>query len=185
MPPSTDASPPPPPSTDVAARLARYRVPLGFALGAVALVLARPTGSSLATGCLVAIAGEAMRLWAAGHVEKGREVTTSGPYRWTRHPLYVGSTVIGVGLAIATASVPAALMIGAYLAASFTAAIRTEEGELTAKFGDDYRNYRHGLTTGTSRRFSLARAWRNREQRAVAGLVAGAVLLALRWILRV
>jgi len=185
LPPSTDASPPSPPSTEVAARLARYRVPLGFALGAVALVLARPSGSSLVIGCLVAVGGEVIRLWAAGHVEKGREVTTSGPYRWTRHPLYIGSTVIGIGLAVATASVPVALMIGAYLAASFTAAIRTEEGELTAKFGDHYRNYRHGLTADTGRRFSLTRAWRNREQRAVAGLAAGTVLLALRWILRV
>jgi len=46
---------------------------------------------------VVAACGELLRLWAAGHLEKSREVTTSGPYRFTRHPLYMGSTLIGIG----------------------------------------------------------------------------------------
>ena len=50
----------------------------------------------------VALAGEALRIWAAGHLNKSREVTSSGPYRWFAHPLYVGSSVMGVGLAIAS-----------------------------------------------------------------------------------
>ena len=54
-----------------------------------------PTLMSLATGGAIALAGEAVRVWAAGHVEKSREVTRSGPYRWTRHPLYLGSSIIG------------------------------------------------------------------------------------------
>ena len=84
-------------------RIARLRVPLGFAAGAVVLWLAEPTSRSLEIGGLIAMAGEAIRLWAAGHLEKGREVTTSGPYAFTRHPLYVGSSIIGIGLAIACA----------------------------------------------------------------------------------
>ena len=76
-------------------RFARYRVRLGFAGAAVALILATPTPASLALGAAVASIGEAIRIWAAGHLDKGREVTSSGPYRFTRHPLYLGSSIIG------------------------------------------------------------------------------------------
>ncbi|MCA1586159.1 MAG: isoprenylcysteine carboxylmethyltransferase family protein, partial [Acidobacteria bacterium] len=70
-------------------RLARWRVTAGFLCGALALWLARPTWLSLALGALVALAGEGLRVWAAGHLEKSREVTASGPYRLVRHPLYL------------------------------------------------------------------------------------------------
>ena len=79
-------------------RIARYRVTIGFIAGVVVLWLAEPTWRTLGVGGLVAVMGEAVRIWAAGHLEKGREVTTSGPYAFSRHPLYVGSSVIGVGL---------------------------------------------------------------------------------------
>ena len=71
-------------------RIARLRVAFGFAAAAVTIALARPSWESLAAGSLVAAAGEAVRIWAAGHLVKGREVTTSGPYRFTGHPLYLG-----------------------------------------------------------------------------------------------
>ena len=59
--------------------LARLRVPLGFVAAAVAFVFARPTQASLMLGLWIAVAGEVLRIWAAGHIEKGREITTSGP----------------------------------------------------------------------------------------------------------
>lgn len=158
--------------------LARKRVPLGFVFGAVALWLAQPTRRSLAIGAAVAIAGELIRIWAAGHLEKGREVTMSGPYRVTRHPLYLGSSVIGAGLAIAAASLPVAIVIVAYLAVTLTAAIRMEEAHLTDKFGSAYPEYRDGRATEVRRRFSLARAWKNREYRAVVGLAVALALLS-------
>ena len=55
-------------------------------------------------GGVVTLVGEACRIWAAGHLEKGLEVTRSGPYRLTRHPLYIGSAIIAAGVAIAAAS---------------------------------------------------------------------------------
>ena len=60
--------------------------------------------ASLAAGLVVALVGEAIRMWAAGHLEKSREVTASGPYRWTRHPLYVGSAIMALGVVIASRS---------------------------------------------------------------------------------
>src|SRR5260221_8388939 len=77
--------------------LARSRVPLGFVFGAVVMWLAQPTFATLAAGGAIAALGELLRVWAAGHLEKGREVTRSGPYRLIRHPLYTGSAGIGAG----------------------------------------------------------------------------------------
>lgn len=168
----------------MAARVARVRVPLGFVSSLAALWLAHPTWASLGEGALLAAAGEAIRVWAAGHLEKGREVTQSGPYRFTGHPLYLGSTVIGIGFAVAADSVIVALIAAAYLGLTLGAAIRSEEAGLRAKFGREYVDYRAGRTSDASRSFSLARALRNREHRAVAGLVAVMILLALKLWLR-
>jgi len=151
-------------------RIARLRVPLGFAFGLVVLWLAQPTGKALIIGGIVAVAGEAFRIWAAGHLEKGREVTISGPYRLTRHPLYAGSTLIGIGLAIAAATVAVAAIVIGYLVITLTAAIHTEEAHLTEKFGPAYPEYRAGRTPGPTRAFSMERALRNREYRAAIGV---------------
>jgi protein-S-isoprenylcysteine O-methyltransferase Ste14 len=159
--------------------VARRRVTIGFVAGAIAVWLARPGARSLAAGAAVAIAGEAVRVWASGHLEKGREVTASGPYAFTPHPLYLGSTLIGIGLAIASASAIVAVLVIAYLAVALTAAVRTEEAHLTEKFGAAYPAYREGRAEKERRRFSVARAIRNREYRAVLGLLL--VLLVLAW----
>ena len=161
-------------------RIARLRVPLAFALGAVVLWLADPTRSALIIGGAVAVAGEGFRIWAAGHLEKGREVTISGPYRVTRHPLYAGSTLIGIGLAVAAANATAAVIVIGYLAVTLTAAIRTEEAHLTQKFGSAYPEYRAGRSAGATRSFSVERALRNREYRAAIGVALVFVALYLK-----
>lgn len=160
--------------------LARGRVALGFVFGAAVLWLAAPTGESLAGGTVVACLGEGLRVWAAGHLNKSREVTASGPYRWFAHPLYVGSTIMGVGLAIAAASVPVALLIALYLGTTLTAAVRREEAFLRRRFGAGYDRYRRAGIVDARRRFSVAQAMGNREYRAVIGLLAAVLLLALK-----
>jgi protein-S-isoprenylcysteine O-methyltransferase Ste14 len=157
--------------------LARYRVRLGFVAAVAALVLAKPTMRTLAIGGTIAIAGELLRVWAAGHLEKGREVTASGPYRLTRHPLYVGSSIMGLGFAIASNSIAAAALAATYLALTIGAAIRSEERHLTEKFGSAYPDYREGRQTEVARRFSVERTMRNREYRSMAGLAAMLALL--------
>ena len=142
------------------------------------LWLAHPTARSLAIGAVVAVIGETVRVWAAGHLEKGREVTRSGPYGFTRHPLYLGSSLIGIGLAIASASLVVAVLVLTYLAITLTAAIRTEEAHLTDKFGGAYPAYREGRGVVDRRGFSFARAMRNREYRAILGLLFVMVVLA-------
>jgi len=160
--------------------LARRRVPLGSLAAVVALVLARPSVVSLQIGLAVALVGEAIRIWAAGHLEKSREVTRSGPYRWTRHPLYAGSTVMALGVVIATRSLIVAVVVAVYMVATIGAAVRTEEQFLRQTFGDTYDRYRESRAEPMLRRFSLERAMRNREYRAAIGVLAGFALLALK-----
>jgi protein-S-isoprenylcysteine O-methyltransferase Ste14 len=166
----------------VAHWLARRRVALGFLVAVITLLLARPTWMTWRAGLAIAAMGEAVRVWAAGHLEKSREVTRSGPYRWTRHPLYVGSTIMALGIVIASRSVMVAALAAVYMAATLTAAIRIEEAFLKRAFGDTYNRYRDARAEPMPRRFSLARAMRNREYRAAAGLAAGFALLALKVI---
>jgi protein-S-isoprenylcysteine O-methyltransferase Ste14 len=161
-------------------RLARWRVSLGFLLAAVVLWLAQPTRMSLLWGALVAGLGELIRLWAAGHVEKSREVTRSGPYRFTRHPLYLGSSVIGVGIAIASASWLVAAIVLGYLALTISAAIRAEEAHLREKFGGEYDAYAARIAPPMIRSFSMTRALANREHHTIAGLVLALLLLAFK-----
>ncbi len=96
--------------------LARWRVSLGFMFAALVLWLATPTLRSLVIGGAIAILGESIRVWAAGHLEKSKEVTSSGPYRYTRHPLYLGSSLIGIGMAVVANNAIVAVIVIAYLA---------------------------------------------------------------------
>jgi protein-S-isoprenylcysteine O-methyltransferase Ste14 len=167
------------------ARLSRLRVTAGFVLGGIVLWLAEPTRQSLTIGVTVACLGEGIRFWASGHLHKSREVTSSGPYRWCAHPLYVGSSVMGAGLAIASGRLIVAFLIVGYLIVALTTAARNEEAFLRTTFGDWYDRYRHGnegtkLASRSDRPFSLAQARANREHRAVIGLLFAMLLLALK-----
>ncbi len=162
------------------ATLARLRVPLGFALAVVVLWLAQPTGPTIAVGSAIAITGEAFRTWAAGHLNKSREVTASGPYRWVAHPLYLGSGVMALGLAVASASLAVAVVITAYVVLTIGAAIRREDAFLRSTFGDRYERYRDAGVVDRARRFSARQAIANREHRAIAGLAGAVLLLVLK-----
>ncbi len=161
-------------------RFSRWRVPLGFVGGLVVLWLARPDAASLAWGGAIAAVGEGIRVWAAGHLEKSREVTRSGPYRFTRHPLYLGSSVMALGIAWASRSLAAWIIVVGYVVVMIGSAIRSEEAFLRAAFGDTYDDYRAGRLPHEPRPFSLARAMRNREWRALVGLVVAFALLAVK-----
>lgn len=163
--------------------LARIRVGLGFLCAAGVVWLAQPTWRSIAVGAIVALAGEALRTWAAGHLEKSREVTNSGPYRYTRHPLYLGSSLIGIGIAIASTNLLVAGLIVAYLATTLSAAMRSEEAHLREKFGDAYDAYAERRAAPMDRVFSWQRAMFNREHHTMAGLVLGFAVLAAKVVL--
>jgi protein-S-isoprenylcysteine O-methyltransferase Ste14 len=165
----------------LAEALARRRVSLGFVFGAVVLWLAQPTRGTLAIGTAIAIAGECLRIWASGHLNKALDVTASGPYRWLAHPLYAGSSIMAVGLAVMADHFVVTALIALYLVVALSAAVISEETFLRRTFGDRYDRYRRGDRSGEERRrFSLDRAIANREHRAVAGLALAVLLLVLK-----
>lgn len=168
----------------------RLRVPAGWAAGALAVFLARPTPLALATGAVIALAGEALRLWASGHLEKTRTLATGGPYAHTRNPLYLGSVLMALGLAVAAASPWVAAAAAAYLLAFYPSVIREEEAYLREKFGPDYEAWaaavplflpRLGRGGPRSSRFQWGRVRANREWRTALALP---LLAALLWVLQ-
>ena len=167
----------------------RLRVPFGYLAGALAFALARPTPRSLALGFALGILGEAVRLWASGHIEKTKTLATGGPYAHTRNPLYVGSVVMAAGVAAAAASPWVAGAVAAYLLAFYPSVIREEARFLAGRFPGEYAAWAEAVplmlprpTPGGPRtsRFSWARVRTNREWRTAVALPAVLLLLALR-----
>jgi protein-S-isoprenylcysteine O-methyltransferase Ste14 len=118
----------------------RIRVPLGFVSAAVFLWLARPTWWSIALGSLLMAPGLWLRALAAGHVRKNAELTTSGPYAYTRNPLYLGSIIIALGFAVAAYNPWIGILLLAMFLAIYLPVIRSEETFLRGAFPgfDDY-----------------------------------------------
>ncbi len=174
-------------------KLSRLRVPAGYLVGALVIVLARPSPLALAAGAALAAAGEAVRLWASGHIEKTRRLATGGPYAHTRNPLYVGSVLMAIGLAVGTASPWVVAAVGLYFAAFYPPVIREESAFLREKFGEEYAAWAAAvpvfvprLTPGGPRatRFDWSRVRVNREWRtALAVPLLVALLYARgRWL---
>src|SRR5206468_5389884 len=82
----------------------RIRVPLGFLFAAVYLWLAHPTTRSIVLGGCVAVTGLIIRALASGHVQKNEQLAMTGPYAYTRNPLYLGSLIMACGFALAARS---------------------------------------------------------------------------------
>jgi protein-S-isoprenylcysteine O-methyltransferase Ste14 len=122
----------------------RIRVPLGFLTAAIYLVeVARrpPHPTAIAWSLALVLPGLALRAAAAGTVKKDRELTVTGPYAYTRNPLYVGSALIACGFALALLSWPVALLVAAGFAAIYPPVIAAEERFLGAAF-PEFASYR-------------------------------------------
>jgi protein-S-isoprenylcysteine O-methyltransferase Ste14 len=112
----------------------RIRVPLGFAFAVLYFWLARPTWRSLAIGVVSIVPGLLIRAMASGHVRKNEALATSGPYAYTRNPLYLGSLLIGIGFAAAARSWWVAVVLVVLFFAIYLPVIRSEEAFLREKF---------------------------------------------------
>ena len=91
--------------------ITRLRVPAGFLLAGLYFWLAHPTWPLWPAGIALAFLGMLFRGWAAGHVRKNDQLAVSGPYAFTRHPLYLGSLVIGLGFSLAGRSLPILVLL--------------------------------------------------------------------------
>jgi protein-S-isoprenylcysteine O-methyltransferase Ste14 len=172
----------------------RIRVPSGFAFAALYLWLAKPTWNSMLLGLVLIVPGLLIRALASGHVQKNEQLATTGPYAYTRNPLYLGSLVLAAGFAVAARSwwigaVLVVMFLGVYLPV-----IRSEEAFLRSRFPqfDEYARqvpqllprltpFRHH-----SGSFSSGLYWKHREYNAALGALAMLAALAakLLWFSR-
>lgn len=139
----------------------------------------------------MAALGEALRLWASGHLEKNERLTTSGPYAWTRNPLYLGSFLLGLGFSIASRRVLFLPVLLALFAFVYRPVMKREASRLARAYPEAYQAYAARVPLFVPRRpgkgsddegpggFSWDRVTRNREHVTLAGLlIVVAVLLA-------
>jgi protein-S-isoprenylcysteine O-methyltransferase Ste14 len=117
---------------------ARWRVRLGYVAGVAALLLARPTPRWLLMGLAPVILGEALRVWASGHIEKTQRLATGGPYAHSQNPLYLGSTLMAAGFVLACSSLWVTLGAALYFLLFYPSAIRGEAAFLAARFPQEH-----------------------------------------------
>ena len=173
----------------------RLRVPLGFALAPAFLVFARPSFSSLVSGAAIAILGLAVRAWASGHLRKMAELTTSGPYAYTRNPLYLGTFLIVVGASLAGGVWWLACAAAAAYLIVYVPVMLAEIDTMRALFPGAYDEYSAAVplfvpqftparTPGAAAdsRFDSRLYLKYREYRAPLGLIAFLAVLAVKMV---
>jgi len=166
----------------------RIRVPLGFAFAVLYLWLARPSWKSIILGALIAVPGLLIRILASGHVQKNEQLTTTGPYAYTRNPLYLGSLILTLGFSVAARSwwiVAGALFL---FASIYLPVIRSEEAFLRETF-PEFESYASHVPRLVPRLTAFGNApgtfsWdlylKHREYNAILGAAAMMAALAAK-----
>lgn len=162
----------------------RIRVPLGFCFALSYLWLARPNLLSILSGSLIVILGLAVRAIASGQLRKNEELAMSGPYSYTRNPLYLGSILIAIGFALAARSMWIWVLLLMLFVFIYMPVIGSEEAFLRSRF-PEFDSYSHhvprllprwsgqSLTANFSRELYL----KHREYNALIG--AASMMLAI------
>ncbi|MGA9997880.1 MAG: isoprenylcysteine carboxylmethyltransferase family protein [Pyrinomonadaceae bacterium] len=170
----------------------RWRVPLGFLCAALFFVFAKPRTWTLIVGGSFALLGLLIRAWSAGHIRKNSQLATSGPYAYTRNPLYFGSFILGLGFTIAAAQPLLAVLFIALFLGIYLPVMRVEGADLAKLFGEDYKAYAravplffpsllpHRDERAGAVKFDASLYMRYREYRAALGVIVALGLLALR-----
>lgn len=172
----------------------RIRVPLGFVFAVLYFWLARPTWRFLAFGGVLIVPGLLIRALASGHVRKNEALATTGPYAYTRNPLYLGSVLIGIGFAVAARSCGVGALLVVMFFAIYVPVIRGEEKFLKEKF-PDFEKYAQRVPRMLPR-FTAARSGedggaflmglylQHREWKALLGsvLLAAALIFKMKFL---
>lgn len=185
--------------SDRAAFFVRWRVRLGYPLAVAVLWLARPTLQTIAVGAAVGTVGLWLRAYAAGYLRKKETLTVTGPYAYTRNPLYLGSAILSAGVGIATDSWLAAALLLIYFAVFYSIVMRREEGELRRFHAEAFEVYAQSVPlffpklgaakgsrdgSDSPGAFSLAQYRKNHEWQAAVGFVLILAALLILWRVR-
>jgi len=174
----------------------RWRVRLGYPLAAAVFWFSRPVPRSILLGGLVGALGLLIRACAAGYLHKQEVLTVTGPYAYTRNPLYLGSAMLASGAAIAMKSWVSAFLLLLYFAIFYSMVMRREERELHARHGAAFEEYARAVPLFLPRlrpaklfgesdgAFSLAQYKKNHEWQAGFGFLLLLAALVLIWYFR-
>ena len=172
----------------------RIRVPLGFVFAVLYFWLARPTWRWLALGAVLIVPGLLIRALASGHISKNEALATSGPYAYTRNPLYLGSLLIGMGFAVAARSWWVGVVLLVMFFAIYLPVIRGEEKFLRETF-PEFDEYARTVPRMLPRifpasaerdggRFSMDLYLKHREYNAALGAIAMMAALVVKMMVR-
>src|SRR5882762_2638881 len=174
----------------------RWRVRVGYPLAIAVVYFSRPTLRSILVGALVGVAGLCLRAYAAGYLHKKEVLSVTGPYAYTRNPLYLGSAILALGAGIATRSWISGAILLLYFAAVYSVVMKREEGELLGHHGAAFQAYAAAvplflpritavrMPTANAGQFSLAQYKKNHEYQAALGYLLLLVALLILWRLR-
>ena len=167
----------------------RVRVPLGFAFAILYIWLAKPSSGAIAAGSIVVAAGLAVRAIASGQLKKNEELAVSGPYSYTRNPLYFGSILIAAGFAIAARSVWTWVLLVLLFVLIYVPVIRSEEAYLRSVF-PEFESYSRSVPrllprwSGESLTASFSRELylKHREYNALIGAALMVVAITVKML---
>jgi len=181
---------------NVAQLLVRWRVRLGYPLAILVLWVSRPVPLSILSAAILGAMGLFIRARAAGYLHKQEVLTVTGPYAYTRNPLYLGSAILVLGVAAAARSwIAAALLLG-YFAIVYGVVMRREEQELRQHHGAAFDEYARTvplflprltaarLSVASSSSFSFTQYKKNQEYRAAIGFLLVLIVLVVIWRFR-
>jgi len=100
-----------------------------------------PSARSLMIGGFFTLAGALLRIWAAGHIEKRIRLARSGPYAYTRNPLYLGSFLMAFGVILAGQGYWLLPFFVLFFIGVYLPVMRAEEQDLEYAYGADFLEY--------------------------------------------
>jgi len=169
-------------------RLAKYRVPISLVFGIFYLFISRLAIPYLSLALPFIIMGEALRLWASGYLRKGVKLTTSGPYGFLRHPLYLGNLLLGLGFILLAWHYLLLILFIALFIPLYFSTIKTEEEIMIKLFDQQYRHYQKNVHLlfprflpfkGEREKFKWSLVRKNREYRSLLGI---GVVIAIQFL---
>jgi Phospholipid methyltransferase len=175
---------------------ARWRVRLGYPLAIAVLCFSRPTPRSILLGALTGIIGLCVRAYAAGYLHKQEVLTVTGPYAYTRNPLYLGSAILALGAGIATNYWISALILVLYFSVFYSIVMKREANELHLRHGASFEEYARAvplflprltapkLSGDSAGSFSFAQYKKNHEWQATVGFLFLLLVLLAIWRIR-
>jgi protein-S-isoprenylcysteine O-methyltransferase Ste14 len=182
--------------SNAASVFARWRVRLGYISAVFVLWFARPTPESVAIGGAIGFAGLWLRAYAAGFLHKQEKLTVTGPYAYTRNPLYLGSAILALGAGVATRSLISGAILLLYFAVVYSVVMRREEGELLRQHSAAFQAYAAAVPLFLPRltavkmpgaqagEFSFSQYKKNHEYQAAFGYLFLLIALLILWRLR-